>query len=548
MKISTYKMLLTAFLLFAAMACEKDEFNPEFELPRQFKPGDIGITAGETQVTLEWSPSLFTEGNNVTYTVQVSQDSSFAGTPLHTEQVSTAAVIITDSILQVMQTYFARVKANATGPTAESGWVHSNSFRITGEQIIQPVADADIKDVSVLLKWRPTAGLTKITLTPATGTATDVVLTPADVAANEKLITGLTPSTTYTAEIFRNTTIKGKMTFTTKEPSIFTVVLQPGDDLIAAVTNAADGDVIGLEPGVYDIKDATNVFANVNIVQKAITIQSVSGEPADTKVNFKVFVLRGTGAGVKFSGIEFDGTAGAAAYFIDFTGVAADAELATFETVTVENSIVHGTASALIRGNRGANNAYKIDSIRLRNSIFYDHGTGGFDYILLDKMEFRYLELINSTFYNSGRRMIGWATNFTAPQKPTVLVDHVTVNNLGYGGRDNLLIDANANPIDYTLSNSIIANSPKPGQTVGNNALRATGVGSNILITNNNMFKLSNGAATPADLLFSFTPVNHKTIDLGWTAATTDFTLPAGHELRTSSTTSGPIGDPRWTN
>jgi hypothetical protein len=39
---------------------------------------------------------------------------------------------------------------------------------------------------------------------------------------------------------------------------------------------------------------------------------------------------------------------------------------------------------------------------------------------------------------------------------------------------------------------------------------------------------------------------NNQTIDLGWTNATTDFTLPAASPLKTASTTNGPIGDPRW--
>jgi len=38
----------------------------------------------------------------------------------------------------------------------------------------------------------------------------------------------------------------------------------------------------------------------------------------------------------------------------------------------------------------------------------------------------------------------------------------------------------------------------------------------------------------------------NTTTDLGWTATTTSFTLPAGSALRTASTTGGAIGDPRW--
>lgn len=113
-------------------------------------------------------------------------------------------------------------------------------------------------------------------------------------------------------------------------------------------------------------------------------------------------------------------------------------------------------------------------------------------------------------------------------------------------GLDNSLIDLNANAISVTIRNSIIGNIPYPGQTVGNNLMRVTN--STVTITHSNTFKFSNGAATPVALTIPATvaQTNNKTIDLGWTSATTDFTLPPGHELRTSGTTGGAIGDPRW--
>lgn len=549
MKISNIKWLLLPFLcnLFL-IACKKD-FNPDVELPRQFKPGDISITAGEIEAVLRWDPSLFTQGKEVTYTVEVFDNATFEGNAVFSEVVDTNAVTVTDAVLEINKNYYARVKANALGNTAESGWVtNSSPFRITGEQIFSTVNDAELTDSSVILKWRASAGLTRIVLTPAGSTAREIQLTADDLSANQKYITGLTQLTSYTAEIFRGNVKKGTVTFTTKEKSIFTVILNPDDDLVAEVEAAANGAVIGLRPGTYDLKDGTGAYANLNIVQKSITIQSFSGDPNDTKVNYKAIVLKGTGAGVKLVGINFDGRAGAAAYFIDFTGVNADNEQATFETVSVENCYASHTASALIRGNRGANSAYKIDSIILKNSIFYENGTGGFDYILLDKMEFQSLQILNSTFYNSGRRLIGWSTNFTASVKPNVLVDYVTINNIGYGGRDNLLIDANNNPIDFVFRNSIIANAPKPGQASGNSLLRAGNAASTAVISNSNLFKLTTGAAEPAALTIPsyVNQQNVLNIDLGWDATTTSFSLPAGSPLRTASNTNGPIGDSRW--
>ena len=547
MKNISYNLLfLIALISFVTIGCEREDFNPTVNLPRQFKPGDINISAGEIEARLSWSPSLFTNAN-ASYTVEVSTDSSFATPPIFSGVVDTSSIVITDDVLLVMQDYFARVKANADGSTAESGWVYSSSFRITGEQIFLNILDVDLKDTSVLLKWRPTTGLTTINITPDGGTATTITLSAADVAANEKLITGLTPLTTYTAEIFRGTARKGSITFTTDELNVFTVLLMPGDDLVTAVANADDGDVIGLEPGTYDCLNSTGAFTNIVVEQKTITIQSKSGNPANTKVNFKENNLRGTGAGIRVKGIEWDGTAASADYFINLTGVASDGEAATFTDVIVDNSIVHNTDNCFLRGNRASANQHKIDTIKVNNSIAYANGTGSYHYFMIDKLEFKALEVLNTTFYDVARALISWATNMTVPATPTVTFDQTTINSFGFGNRNYVFLDANANTVNYSFRNSIVANTPKPGQTILPVAVRANAA-STMEFVHNNYFNLNTG--DPLNPVITFPSIlqmaNNQTIDLGWTATTTDFTLPAGSPLRTASMSGGPIGDPRW--
>ena len=526
-------------------ACKKEEdFNNEFDLPRQFKPGNIQINAGQTDVQLRWNPSLFTEGKGVTYTVQIAKDSLFAGTIDYTEVVDTPYIKITDSVLQVMQYYYSRVKANANGPTAESGWVVSDKFRITGEQIFLPVVDADLKDTSVILKWTPTAGLTTINITPAGGTATVINLTPADVAANQKKINGLTPLTNYTAEIYKGTTLKGTISFTTKELNIYAVILNPGDDLVTAVANAANGDIIGLNPGTYSTINSTSAYVNLVVTQKTVTIQSTSGNPNNTKVNFKEITIKGTGAGITLKGIEFDGTAGLADYFINFVGMASDAEAATFTNVIVDNCKVRFTRNCLMRGNRAANNAHKINTIRVNNSITWENGTGSYHYFMLDKMEFQKLEITNNTMYDLARAFISYATNITVTPTPIIIITNNTINAFGFAARNNILLDANANVVNATIRDNIIANTPK-AETVGTSALR-TATTASVLFEYNNTFNF-NGGTPLAPLTF---PANvqlskNTNIDLGWTTTTSTFTLPAGSPLRTSSRTGGPVGDPR---
>lgn len=542
---------LAIIFLFAilALSCEKDE-EESFAPDRIFTPGRISATSNETNAKLEWSSSLYLS-DSATYVVEVGRDSLLTGTIDYTTETKALSLTITDKNIQIKTKYFARIKAKGQGTAADSKWEYSPSFGIKGEQIFQNVLDADLKDKSVLLKWRTMPGLTKIVLTPAVGTPIDVALDAADVTAMQKLITGLTPKMAYLAEIFQGTLSKGITGFVTKEPSIYTVVLTSADNLVTAVANAANGDVIGLQPGTYNCVDNTSAYVNLVIAQKSITIQSVSNNPADTKVNFKEVTVKGTGAGITLKGIEFDGTLGAAAYFLNLAGMTTDAEAATFTSIIVDNCIVKNVANCFMRADRGANAGdHKINLIKVSNSIASNSATAStYVFFTINKLQFSKLELVNSTFHSMGRAFVSCNATLTSP-KPTILIDQCTINNFGSGGtsRNYTIFDANANPVDLTIQNCIIANAPITGQTLGNAALRAGAATTTMLFSNNNTFNLTNGASPAVALTFpaAMTMQNNKTIALGWDGTTTNFTLPVGSELRTSSTTGGPIGDPRW--
>ncbi|MFT2009609.1 DUF4957 domain-containing protein [Pontibacter sp. 13R65] len=542
LQISKWLLPVMLLALTSLVACKHDEDSPE--PMRMFMPaGQVTAVSGETSVRLNWKTPVNTTPQGTTYTIEVAADTMFNTGIVLTVESDTTSVLFTDEQLEVRKTYFARVKANAKEDRPESKWLTSNRFSIRGEQVFMVPVSSEVKDKTAILRWRASAGLNRIMLTPVNGVGTEIMLTEENIANNFIQLTYLTPSTKYTAEIFAGTQSKGTITFETVAPSIYTTLLNAGDNLAAAIEAAGNGDLIGLEPGTYDLTEVRTF-----ITGKTITIQSVSGNPADTQVNFKELTLKGTGAGIKLQGITFDGTAGAADYFLNLVGLNADSEAATFSSITLENCVVRNTVNCFLRGNRGGNNAHKIDFIKISNCLMYNNGDS-YTYLTMDKMEFNRLDVINSTFYNIGRAFIGWSTNISGQPKPTVLIDHCTINNFGSNSRNQILFDANTNPVDFTVQNSIIANTPKPGQGIGNNLVRATGAGSVLEFKYNNHFKLTNGASPAVDLVIpeSFTQSNIKTIDLGWNATTTEFTLPTSSELRTASTTGGPIGDPRWT-
>src|SRR6476661_10827858 len=91
------KIFLAAIIALTAFACTKTKYDSNFDLPRQFKPGDISINAGQTEARLTWSPSLFTAGKNVTYTVEVSTDSTFQTGIVLSTVTDTSMLVVTDS-------------------------------------------------------------------------------------------------------------------------------------------------------------------------------------------------------------------------------------------------------------------------------------------------------------------------------------------------------------------------------------------------------------------------------------------------------------------
>ncbi|MCC9137245.1 DUF4957 domain-containing protein [Pontibacter silvestris] len=528
------------------VAC-KEEID-ELEPMRMFTPaGAISSESGVSQVKLTWNPSLYTtESSGVTYTVEVAADTLFETPVILTVETDTSGVVFTDDQLEIRKEYFARIKANALGDRPESHWVVSNSFRIIGEQIILlPIYSPGVKATSATLRWRVTPGITRVVVTPMqllpgeaepveAGDPMEFPVTEEEGTAGKKVIETLESNTIYNVQIYAGNKSKGYASFTTKTKINYTIVLTPDQDLATAIQASADGDIIGLEPGEYD------ATSTIEISGKYITLISVSGDPADTKVKYKEFELNGEGAGVKFSGIDFDGEEAGASYFFNLTGGATN-----FKNFIVENSIVHHASNTILRGNRADKSDFKVDTIKFDNTFIYDIGeSGSYSFLLLDEMEFKSLELTNSTFNNIGRQLISWATDLTDNPVPSILIDHCTITNFGY--RNYPLLDANGNKVNFTMQNSILVNIPKPESTISSAFVRVSSSGSTINASYNNLYNLTNGEGEELEFPEGSQMTNNLAVNLGWSTTTTSFHLPASSQLRSASSTGGAIGDPRW--
>jgi hypothetical protein len=555
--ITKYSLRLLVPVLCVALlsSCKKDGAVGSLQPSRAFTPTGITTTPSGAQVKIDWKASLFSGGTGITYTVDISKTIDFAAV-VYTKVTDAVTLTLTDEQLTVGQPYYVRIRANATATTPGSNGViiTANSFTMPG--ILQTVANADLTSRTATLKWLDAPDVTKITITPTAGAAFDVALTPADITAKQKVITGLTPNTAYRADIFAGTRVKGFTTFTTP---LYTREITTADNLIDVINAAVNNDVIGLADGTYECKDATGLLVNMVILQKNITLQAKSGDPAKVKILFKQIDLKGTGAGFSARGIGFEGTdgvivsgttTGPAPYFLNLIGLTADGENATFTNINIDGCTVTKVLNAFLRGNRvTATGGFVIGNININNSIVSNINTGatqGFNTIELSKVQFAQLNITNSTFSEFGRALIV-ATTVLNPGSPVpvVNINRSTFNSFG-GNNMFALVDANANTLNVSVTNNIIGNVPKAA-TGAQGLLR--GAGSSYVFNNNNVFAAVNlaGAALPIGAATTNVQADKNTaVALGWTATTTNFTLPAGSALLTSSTTGGPVGDPRW--
>ncbi|RFM32848.1 DUF5123 domain-containing protein [Chitinophaga silvisoli] len=216
-KIKATKMIhmryVIVFLFISLLACKKKE--DELSLSRQFMPsGEIAVTTIDTLATLSWKAALFTAGTAVTYTVAISQDSTFA-TTAHTFTTDTTGIRISDHYLLARKKYYARVRTDGKDTASSSNWVYSRGFTLTGEQLLLPIADSNLIDKSVILLWKPTEGLTKLVFMTG-GVERTIGLSAEQSLAAKLQVDSLQPLTTYTVEIFKGEQSKGILTFTTK--------------------------------------------------------------------------------------------------------------------------------------------------------------------------------------------------------------------------------------------------------------------------------------------------------------------------------------------
>ena len=552
-----YLIIFLGLIFLGGVSCVKsnDGLVVDGSSNRPFLPYSFNIKTTRDSAVFSWSAPVLSAGKRYDYTVDVSTDSTF-GTIDFTKTVNTLGFVVVDPELSVGKKYYARLQVNSyEGSNPSRIDTATRSFTIPGLNYFKLIREKDISSKSALVHWIVNDSTRKLDKLVLTLDSPSVVvntydLSGGDVTGGQKLLDQLMPETKYNLQAFANGKSYGIIKFSTPKELVFTTVLSAGADLAAALESASNGDVIGLSPGVYDGSKG------LSLRQKHLTLASTSNNPYDTKLLVKELDLYGDSSGISLKGIDIDGHYNDGSYgvqFIMLKGLNADGEAAQFSDVKMDNCLIHDFTRCFLIGNKAANaNDHKIGTFSINNSIIYNIdsvGTSTYYTFSMENLELKNFKISNSTFYNMGVGFINMSKTLQPTlDVPTISIDACTFNNFG-GGNKNLLFDANNNKIFYTLRNSILANTPQAG-SINGTAFRCTGSGSTLDFLNNNYFNLytSAGGTSPLSLT-GLNEVSCLTIDLGWTAATRNFSLasyPEESEFMTMSTSAHSVGDPRW--
>jgi hypothetical protein len=527
------KLIIPVLLLTTAISSCKKDNEPSNELVRQFMPIDISLNAGDTIATLSWRPALYTSGKDVEYTLELSRDSMFSAAAEYSIVTKSTQITVNDRQLAIRQKYYGRIKTNAYGNSEESNWYHSSGMTpLRGEQFMRPILDGELTDTKVTLRWVVNPGVTKITLTPATGSKIEVNLSAADIAAGVKTFTGLTPKTIYDAAIFVGPAQKGYLTFTTFAgiPTGSNVVMVSAtDDLVTMIqTPVAAGTIFVLQQGTkYTTSNAVQLPNNASI-----TIWGQSG-PNKPIIAFKEISMPTNGGTIKFENLDITGYPNAdpamipkRSYFVNQSLASSTAEI-IFENCTIRNF-----ANTPMRLQLATTTVFDKVTFNkcIVNDIGWDGAKGTYPFIsntITAKINNIYIT--NSTFSNLGYGLIA----HNAVGSTTVQVDNNTFYNVT--GNTRAMIDYKTFLVNnFSFINNVV------GKTASTDGTAKGVVAGSSPTVGNNTYKTT-------DAVFAGNPFSNI-IDCGKTSTELFIDPAAGNFIFKDVNFVGRAtsGDPRW--
>lgn len=396
----------------ALTACtDGNDWGVDSAFDRLFGPNEDNIAVKAEATTAEVTFSGIKEADY--YIIQVSNDSLFAAdvkTYGETDRIKTSPVVITGLVSDT--TYFLRMKAMSASK-AESTWARlDGTFKTKSEQILKPIDEAtDLTATTATLRWEPG---TEVTAVKCNGQTYE--LSAADIAAGQFTITGLTPETEYTANIYNGTKRRGSATFTTAIDLNGAILVNAGDDLATVIANAEAGATLALMPGTYEVLSDVGSVTTLSIA-KDITIKSLRAyDRAVIKGGFTP-----EGGTLSLKQVVVDG-AGSVGYAFDFKGEG------SYGSFDIDDCEIRNCTKGLLYNN--VTDA-RVEAFTFNNCLIHDMASGA-DFLDIRNGYVGRLTLTNSTVWAAGAsrdfvRYDDKSASYPGAATPVITIDHNTL-------------------------------------------------------------------------------------------------------------------------
>lgn len=241
--------------------------------------------------------------------------------------------------------------------------------------VLYEVEEADITFEGVTLRWAADGNISTLRLV---NTATqDKLEYKADINGAQTISAEeLGYRQTYLATlIYSDDTTTNSVQFTTMDQKPEgTLFVSTYEELKAAITDAADGATIALNPGTYEVLEPDDTGALVYstiILTKGVTLRAATASMPT--IRFKQFELRNTTElelvridGLEFVGYDEEDSASSSSYLFDLTTSAS----ASVKNVEIENCKIHGIGNSLVRADRSA--TISVLNILINNNMMWN--------------------------------------------------------------------------------------------------------------------------------------------------------------------------------
>ncbi len=386
-----FLITLLAVAFFSACDDELKEIT-DFDTDRLFRPIGFQATMNRTVVTLKWAAVQ----DAVDYTLQISQDSLFNTVYIDVDTEELQYIVE----LAGATRYFARIRANAADPAKNSGFNARLSFQTPSENLFAEFVSSMVAMNAIEVNWSPGVNATHLLLTVDGENPQTFDISATEAASGSKQITSL-PNANYRVQLMNNEIVRGSVNVLVEGD----VLISAGQTLSAALSAAAPGQVLLLEPGVvYQTGTGTYRF-DKNIKIRGITpynlpvLAMTAGGPSASSAMFG-FVADSDFEYLRFENIEFTGFCDNNTAEVKVGYIFNNNLKATVDEVSFTNCIIRNFGNTPFR--LQANTQQVVDLVKFDKCIIHDIGfTSTYAVVNSNSADFiNKIHFINSTIYN----------------------------------------------------------------------------------------------------------------------------------------------------